>query len=216
MLSFKPDFSFSFFTLIKRLFSSSLLYAIRMVSSAYLRLLIFLPAVLIPAFDSSNPAFCMKYSAWKLNKQGDNMQTCCILFPVLNQSVVPCSILTVASWPTYRFLRRQVRWSGVPISSRIFQLLVIYTVKGLSVVDEADVDVFLEFPCFFYEPTDIHNLISGSSASLKPYLCIWNFSIYILLIPSLKDFEHYFASMKCVQFYGGLDTLWHCLSLGLE
>ena len=96
------------------------------------------------------------------------------------------------------------------------QFVVIYTVKGLSVVNEAEVDVFLEFPCFFYEPTDSGNLISGFSASLKPYLSIWNFSVHILLIPSLKDFEHYFASRKCVQFYGGLDTLWHCLSLGLK
>ena len=70
MLSFKPTFSLSSFTFIKRLFSSSLLSAIRVVSSAYLRLLIFLPAILIPAYASSSPAFCMMYSAYKLNKQG--------------------------------------------------------------------------------------------------------------------------------------------------
>ena len=74
MLSFKPTFSLSSFTFIKRLFSSSLLSAIRVVSSAYLRLLIFLPAVLIPACASSSPAFHTMYSAWKLNKQGDNVQ----------------------------------------------------------------------------------------------------------------------------------------------
>ena len=73
MLSFKPTFSFSSFTFIKRLFSSSL-SAIRVVSSAYLRLLIFLPAILIPACASSSPAFLMMYSACKLNKQGDNTQ----------------------------------------------------------------------------------------------------------------------------------------------
>ena len=71
-LSFKPAFSLSYFTFIKRLFSSSLLSALRVVSSAYLRLLIFLNTILIPAWASSSPAFHMMYSAYKLNKQGDN------------------------------------------------------------------------------------------------------------------------------------------------
>ena len=75
------------------------------------------------------------------------------------------------------------------------QFVVIYRVKGFSVVHEAEVDAFLEFPCFFYEPTDVGNLISDSSAFSKSSLYIWNFSVYILLKPSLKDSEHYFASM---------------------
>src|SRR5574341_1133132 len=74
MLSFKPTFSLCSFTFIKRLFSSSSLSAIRVVSSAYLRLLIFLPAILISACASSSPAFLIMYSAYKLNKQGDNIQ----------------------------------------------------------------------------------------------------------------------------------------------
>ena len=74
MLSFKPTFSLSSFTFIQRLYSSSSLSAIRVVSSAYLRLLIFLPAILILACASSSPAFLMMYSAYKLNKQGDNIQ----------------------------------------------------------------------------------------------------------------------------------------------
>ena len=74
MLSFKPTFTLSSFTFIKRLFSSSLLSALRVVSSAYLRLLIFLPAILIPAYASSSPTFLMMYSEYKLNKLGDNMQ----------------------------------------------------------------------------------------------------------------------------------------------
>ena len=74
MLSFKPAFSLSSFTFIKRLFSSSSLSAIRVVLSAYLRLLVFLPAVLILACAPSSPAFQMMYSAYKLNKQGDNIQ----------------------------------------------------------------------------------------------------------------------------------------------
>ena len=105
MLSFTPTCSLSSFTFINRLFSSSSLSAIR-VSSAYLRLLIFLPAILIPACASSSPAFLMMHSTHNLNKQGDNIQPWHTPFPIWNQSVVPCPVLTVASWPAYRFLKR--------------------------------------------------------------------------------------------------------------
>ena len=124
VLSFKPTFSVSIFTFIKRLFSSSSLSAIRVVSSAYLRLLIFFPAILIPACASSSSGFLMMYSAYRLNKQGDNIQPWCIPFPIWNQSIVLCPFLTVASWPAYRFLRRQVRCSGIPTSLRIFWSLL--------------------------------------------------------------------------------------------
>ena len=134
------------------------------------------------------------YSAYKLNKQGDNIQPCHASFPILNQSVIPCPVLTFAFWP-HRFLRRQVRWSGIPISLRIFQFLVIHTVR-LSVGNEAEVDVFLELPCFLYDPTNAGNLISVSSASLKPSLYIWKFRVYVLLKPSLKDFENNVASCE--------------------
>ena len=120
------DFTFFLsFTFIKRLCSSSLLSAIRVVSSTYLKLLIFLPAVLIPACASSSPAFLMLYFAHKLNNQGDDIQPWHIPFPIWNQSVVPCPVLTVASWLAYRFLKRQVRWSGVPTYLRIFQRSLI-------------------------------------------------------------------------------------------
>ena len=75
---------------------------------------------------------------------------------------------------------------------------MIHTVKGFSIVNEAEVDVFVEFSCFFYDLTDVGNLtanISGSSAFSKSSLYIWKFSVHILLKPSLKDFEHYLASM---------------------
>ena len=110
MLSFKPTFSLSSFTFIETLFSSSSLSAIRVVSSAYLRLLIFLLAILIPACASSSPAFLLMYSAYKLNKQGDNIQPWRTPSPIWNQSVVPCPDLTVSSWAAYRFLKRQIRW----------------------------------------------------------------------------------------------------------
>ena len=132
MLSFRPTFSLSSFTFIKRLFSSSPLSAIRVVSSAYLRLLIFLPAILIPACVSSSLAFLIMYSAYKSNKQGDNIQPWCTPFQIWNQSVVPCPVLIVASRPAYRFLRRQIRWSGISISWRILQFIVIHIVKGFS------------------------------------------------------------------------------------
>ena len=123
MLSFKPTFSLSSFTFIKRLFSSSL-SAVSVVSSAYLRLLISLPAILIPACASSSPAFHPMYSAYKLNKHGDNIQPWLTPLPIWNQSVVPCPFLTVASWPAYRFQRRQVRWSVLLISLRILHSLL--------------------------------------------------------------------------------------------
>ena len=137
-------FSLSSFTFINRLFSSSSLSAIRVVSSAYLKLLIFLLAILIPACASSSPAFHMMFSAYKLNKQGDNIQTWRTLFPIWNLSVVPCPVLTVASWPGYRFLRRQIRCSGIPVSLRIFHgLLWSTTVKDFGIVNK-EVGVFLE------------------------------------------------------------------------
>ena len=87
--------------------------------------------------------------------------------------------------------------------SRLFknfpQFVVFNTVKGSSVVSKAKLDVFLEFSCFFYDPTDVGNLISGSSAFSKCSLNIWNFTVHVLLKPSskpsLENFEHYFASV---------------------
>ena len=120
MLNFKSTFSLSSFTFIKRLFSSSSLSAIRVVSSAYLRLLIFLLAILILACASYSPAFLMIYSVYK---QGDSIQPWGTPFPIWNQHVVPCPVLTVASWPAYGYLKRQIRWSGISISLRIFHSL---------------------------------------------------------------------------------------------
>ena len=121
---YKPAFSLSSFTFIKRLFSSSSLSAIRVVSFVYLRLLIFLPAILISAYASSSLVFHLMYYAYNLIKQGDNIQPWRTPFPIWNQSVVPYLVLTVASWPAYRFLKGQVRWSGIPISFRIFHSLL--------------------------------------------------------------------------------------------
>ena len=139
--------------------------------------------------------FLMICSAYKLNKQGDNLQPWCTPFPIWNQSVVPCPVLTVASWPAYRFLKRQARWSSIPISFRIFQFIVIHTVKGFGVVNEAEIDIFLELSYFFDDPVDVGNLISGSSTFSKTSLNIWKFMVHILLKAALENFEHYFTSV---------------------
>ena len=75
------------------------------------------------------------------------------------------------------------------------QFIVVHTVKGFGVVNGAEVDVFLKFPCFFYDPVDVGNLISGSSAFSKSSLNTWKHLVYILLKPGLENFEHYFASV---------------------
>ena len=75
------------------------------------------------------------------------------------------------------------------------QFIVIHTVKGFGLLDKAQVDVFLELSCFFHDPEDVDNLISGSSAFSKSSLNIWKFSVHILLKPGLENFEHYLASM---------------------
>ena len=135
MLSFRPTFSLSSYTFIKRLFNSSLLSAIRVVSSAYLRILIFLQAVLIPACASSSPAFRMMFSAYELNKQGDNIQVWHIPFTIWNQSIVPC----LSNSSDRYFLTcikvsqeaNKVAWYSHLLNFP--QFVVIHTVKGFGI-----------------------------------------------------------------------------------
>ena len=87
----------------------------------------------------------------------------------------------------------QVVWYS--ISLRIFQFVVVHKVKGFDIVNKAEIDVFLELSCFFNDPTDVGNLISGSSAFSKSSLNMWKFTVHILLKPVLENFEHYFTSM---------------------
>src|SRR5574341_458135 len=75
------------------------------------------------------------------------------------------------------------------------QFIVIHTVKGFGIVNKAEIDVFLELSCFFDDPVDVGNLISGSSAFSKTSLNIWKFMVHILLKPELENFEHYFTSV---------------------
>ena len=125
------------------------------VSSAYLRLLTFLPVILIPVCASSSPAFHMMCSAYKLKKQGDNIRTIYAPFPIWNQSTVPHPVLSIASCPAYRFLRKQIRQSSIPFSLRIVHsFFVIQAVKCFSIVNEAEVE-----------------LLPSNSINLHDFLC---------------------------------------------
>ena len=97
------------------------------------------------------------------------------------------------------------------------QFVVIHTVRGFGIVNKAEVDVFLELSCFFDDPMDVGNLISGFSAFSKSSLSIWMFTVHVLLKPGLGNFEHYFASMwdecNCAVVW---TLFWHCPSLRLE
>ena len=151
------------------------------------------PSNLDSSFCSSSPAFHMIYSGYKLTMQCDNIQLWCALSQFGTSPLFHvwfCYFLTCI-----QIFRRQIKQSGIQISLRIFQFVVIHTVKDFGVVSEAEVDVLLEFSCFFYDPMDIGNLISGFSAFSESSLNIWRFSVHILLKPSLENFEHYFASM---------------------
>src|SRR5574341_539959 len=197
MLSFKPTFSLSTFTFIKRLLSSSSLSAIRVVSSAYLRLLIFLPAILIPTCVSSSPAFLMMYSAYKLNKQGGQYTALTNSFSCLepvccSMSSSNCCFLTCIQVSQEA---DQVVWYS-HLFQNFPQLIVTHTVKGFGIVNKAEIDVFLELFCFFDDPADVGNLISGSCAFSKTSLNIWKFMVHVLLKPGLENFEHYFTSVS--------------------
>ena len=102
----------------------------------------------------------------------------------------------------------------MPISFRIFQFIVMHTVEGFGVINKAEIDVFLELPCFFDDTVDVGNLISGSSAFSKTSLNIWKFTVHILLKTGLENFEHYLTSMldECnravVWAFFGIAFLW--------
>ena len=105
-------------------------------------------------------------------------------------------------------------WYGIPNSKNFPQFLVVHTVKGFGIVNKAEVDVFMELSCFFDDPADVGNLISGSSAFSKSTLNIWKFTVHVLLKSGLENFEHYFISVwdecNCVVIgaFFGIAFLW--------
>ena len=157
-------------------------------------MLIFLLATLIPACAFSIPVFLMMYSAYKLNKQGGNIQPWCIPFlimePVCSMSGSDCCFLTCIQISQET---GQVVWYSYLLNFP--QFVVIHTVKGFGVVNKTEVDVFLELSCFSNDPVDVDNLISGSSAFSKSSLNVWKFMVHALLKPGLEDFEHNCASV---------------------
>ena len=206
MLSFKPAFSLSSFT--SRDSSYCSFCAIRVVSSTCQRLLIFLPAILIPISASSSLAFHMMYSAYKLNKPGDNIQPWRTPFPIWRQSVFhagsTCCFLTCiqACQEAGKVVWYSHFFKNFP------QFVVMHTVKGFSIVNKAEVDVFLKFSCFFLWsnrcwqfgliPLPFLNLVWTSGSSL--------------LRPSLENFQYYFASMwnesSCAVVWAFFTFLW--------
>ena len=132
------------------------------------------------------------YTSFKFNKQGDNIQPWCIPFLICSSvSCSNCSFLTCIQ--ISQEAGKMVWYSNLFRNSP--QFLVIHKVKRFSIVNKAEVDGFMESPCFFYDSVEVDNLISGSSASSKSTLYIWKLSVHVLLKPSLKDFEYYLASM---------------------
>ena len=138
----------------------------------------------------------MMSSAYKLNKQGDNIQPCRTPFPIWNQSVVPCPVLNCCFLTCIQISQEagQVVWYS-HLLKNFPQFVVIHTVKGFGIVNKAEVGVFLELSCFFNEPMDVGNLTSGSSAFSKSSLNIWKFMVHVVLKPVL---ENYFTSVWCL------------------
>ena len=114
-----------------------------------------------------------------------------------NQSVVPCPVLTVEAISQES---GQVVWYS-HLFQNFPQFSVIHTVKGFGIVNKAEIDVFLELSCFFHDPADVGNLISGSSAFSKTSLNIRKFTVHVLLKPGLENFEHYFTSVPAPGFW---------------
>ena len=153
-------------------------------------------------------------SACKLNNQGHNIQPWCTPFPIWNQSVISSPVRTVASWPAYRFLRRQVRWPGISISWEYSTVCCDPHSQKLLCSQWNRSRYFSGIPLLFLLPMDVGNLISDSSAFSKSSLNIWKFLVHLLLKLSLQNFQDYFASVwdecNCVVVWTffGIAFLW--------
>ena len=155
------------------------------------------------------------YSAYNLNKQSDNIQPWRTPFPIWNQSV-PCPVLTVASWPAYRFLKRQIRWSGIPSFFRIFYSL-LWSTQRLCHSQES------KSRCF----SGTLLLFSWSSRYWQFdlwFLCLFKIQLEHLEVHGSCTVEAWVGEfwallcwcLRCVLLCGSLSILWHCLYLGLE
>ena len=195
-----PWFSFFECWVLSQLFHSLLslsssftfISALKIVSSAYLRLLIFFPTILTPAYPVQHFTWCTLHMS-KISK----VQKTALMY----------------SLSAYRLLRRKLRWSGIPISLKIFHSLLLST-ESKALSWSVKQYMFCWKSLAFCDPMDVGNLISGSSAFSKSSLNIWKFSVHILLKPCLENFEHYFASAwdECncavVWAFFGIAFLW--------
>ena len=158
----------------------------------------------------------MMYSAYKLNKQGDKIQPWLTPFPIWNQSL--CCSMSSSNCCFLTCIQISQEAGQVVWYFHCFQnfpqFVLIHTVKGFGIINKAEVGIFLELSCFFYDPVDVGNLISGSSAFSKSSLNIWELTVHILLKPGLENFEHYFAIIcdecNCVVVWAFFDIafLW--------
>ena len=162
----------------------------------------------------------MLYSAYKLNKQSDNIQPWYTPFPISNQSVVSCPFLTVIFWPAYRFPWRQVRVAWYSHLLKNFpQFAVIHTINGFSIVSEAEVDVYLKLSCFFNDPTKVSNWslvplpflnpawISGSSQFMNCWSLAWRILSISLLACEMSPTVWWFEHSLTLLFFGiGMET----------
>ena len=157
----------------------------------------------------------MVCSAYQLNKQGNSIQPWRTPFQIGNQSVVPCPVPAIASCSHTDFSGDRLGGLLSHLFKTFPQFVVTHKVKGFGGVNEAEVDIFLEFSYSFYDPTDVGNLIPGSSAFSKSSLNIWKFMVHVLLKPVLENFEHYFVNKwnecNCVVVWAffGIAFLWH-------
>ena len=152
----------------------------------------------------------MMYSAYKLNKQGDNIQPWGTPFPICcSLSSSDCCFLTCTQVSQEA---GQVVWY-FHLFQNFPQFIVIHTVKGFGIVNKAEIGVFLELSHFFDDPVNFGNLISGSSAFSKTSLNIWKFMIHVLLKPGLDNVEHYFTNMwdecNCVVVWAFFDIAFY-------
>ena len=158
----------------------------------------------------------MMYSAYKLNKQGDDIQPWCIPFPILEPV---CCSMSSSNCCFLNCIQISQEAGKVVCFSHLFknipQFVGIHIIKSFGLVNKAEVDAFLEFSCSFEDPADVGNLISGSSAFSKSSLNIWNFMVHILLKSDLENFECYFTSTwgewNCVVVWTlfGIAFLWN-------
>ena len=214
MLSFKPTFSLSSFTFIKWLFSSSLLSAIRVVSSECLRLLIFVLAILIPAWDPSSPAFLMVHSAYELNKQGtvyslDALLSWCGASPSLHSSSNRCFFTCIqVSQEAGKVVWYSHLFKNCP------QFVVIHTVKGFGIVNKAEIDIFGNVLAFsmIQQMLAIWSLVplpflnpactSGSSQFTYCWSLAWRIFSVTLLVCDVSTIVPWFEHSLALPFLG--------------